>query len=32
MLATLKDANDAAARLKQVKAGTLAIGMAGTAK
>ena len=32
MLATLKDAEDAAARLKQVEAGTLTIGMVGTAK
>ena len=32
MLATLKDAQDAAARLKQVEAGTLTIGMVGTAK
>ncbi|MDF2467240.1 MAG: cmpR3 [Ramlibacter sp.] len=32
MLATLKDAEDAAARLKKVEAGTLTIGMVGTAK
>jgi DNA-binding transcriptional LysR family regulator len=32
MLSTLKDAEDAAARLKQVEAGTLTIGMVGTAK
>lgn len=32
MLATLKDAEDAAARLKQVEAGTLTIGMVSTAK
>lgn len=32
LLATLKDAEDAAARLKQVEAGTLAIGMVSTAK
>jgi len=32
MLATLKDAEDAAARLQQVEAGTLTIGMVSTAK
>jgi LysR family transcriptional regulator, low CO2-responsive transcriptional regulator len=32
MLSTLKDAEDAAARLKQVEVGTLTIGMVGTAK
>jgi DNA-binding transcriptional LysR family regulator len=32
MLATLKDAEDAAARLKQVEVGTLTIGMVSTAK
>ena len=32
MLATLKDAEDAAARLKHVESGTLTIGMVGTAK
>jgi len=32
MLSTLKDAEDAAARLKQVEAGTLTIGMVSTAK
>ena len=32
MLATLKDAEDAAARLKKVEVGTLTIGMVGTAK
>lgn len=32
LLATLKDAEDAAARLKQVEAGTLTIGMVSTAK